>query len=935
VTSTTIDLALLDGADGFRLDGVGEGDFSGFALGNAGDVNGDGFADVIIGAYLGDSGADNSGDAYVVFGAASGFAAMLDLAALDGADGFRLDGVDAADFAGKSVSGAGDVNGDGFADIIVGASSADAGASASGESYVVFGKASGFGAAFDLGALDGADGFRLDGIGAYDESGRSVSGAGDVNGDGFADIIIGAIGGDPGGAVNAGESYVVFGQASGFDAAIDLASLDGANGFRLDGVTAGDRSGISASSAGDMNGDGFADVVVGAYLADASGAASGESYVVFGQASGFGAAIDLGALDGEDGFRLDGVDAEDYSGRSVSAAGDVNGDGFADVVIGAFGVAPGGDMFTGESYVVFGKANGFDATFDLSALDGTNGFRLMGVDAGDESGVSVSGAGDVNADGFADIIIGADGADEGANQNVGESFVIFGKASGFDAAIDLAALDDAVGFRILGANGNSGFAVSGAEDVNADGFADVIVAAPFTVGGAANSGQSHVVFGFDDDPGDDEAAQVGGAGDDVLAGDVLIGGAGDDTLAIVDDGFRRVDGGGGTDTLRLAGAGLTLDLTQAGDGGLSGIEAIDFADASASLTLDAVRLRALSDTSNSLDVTGGLGSLLMLADSGWVRTEVAGNRLSFANGSAEITADRTVGFGLNGGAGADALEGADGDDVLDGGAGDDALNGGLGDDTYVVDSLDDTLIDAGGDDTVIASIAFNLRGGFENLTLSDGSGDIAGTGNSGANVITGSDGANRIKAGGGDDTAFGNEGDDVISGQSGDDTLVGGDGKDFLSGDDGADMLTGGAENDQLRGENGDDVMSGGGAKDRIIGGVGADVINGDEANDKLFGNSGDDVITGGVGKDVMTGSFGADIFVLAPGAQVDVIKDFTPGEDLLDISAYDFANFAEVEALIRDKNDRAQINLDRSSDVVRLNGVLEADLSEGDFILI
>ena len=141
----------------------------------------------------------------------------------------------------------------------------------------------------NLSSLDGSNGFRLDGAAASGFSGEAVSGAGDVNGDGFADVIVGA----------SGSSYVVFGKASGFDATLNLSSLDGSNGFRLDGEEH-DRSGVSVSNAGDVNGDGFDDLIVGARAANpngyGSGSGSGSGYVVFGQASGFSAAMDLSSL---------------------------------------------------------------------------------------------------------------------------------------------------------------------------------------------------------------------------------------------------------------------------------------------------------------------------------------------------------------------------------------------------------------------------------------------------------------------------------------------------------------------------------------------------------------------------------------------------------------------------------------------------------------
>src|SRR4029453_13145137 len=152
----------------------------------------------------------------------------------------------------------------------------------------------------------------------------------------------------------------------------------------------------------------FADLVVGAPFADPHGSASGASYVVFGQASGFAANIDLSTLDGTTGFKVSGGAADDQSGRSVASAGDVNGDGFADLIVGALGADPHG-IYSGASYVVFGQASGFAPNIDLSTLDGTTGFKLSGAAARDYSGFSVASAGDVNGDGFADLIVGASG----------------------------------------------------------------------------------------------------------------------------------------------------------------------------------------------------------------------------------------------------------------------------------------------------------------------------------------------------------------------------------------------------------------------------------------------------------------------------------------------------------------------------------------------
>ena len=258
-----------------------------------------------------------------------------------------LDGAAANDQSGFSVAGAGDVNGDGTADVIIGAAFAGPNGSDSGSSYVVYGNATPT-SPVELGSLDpDSTGFRIDGAAAGDRSGWSVAGAGDVNGDGKDDVIIGASDADPNGD-RSGSSYVVYGSASPTD--IDLGTL-GAAGFRIDGAATDDFSGWSVAGAGDVNGDGKDDVIIGAPNSDPDGSDSGGSYVVYGSASPTN--IDLGTL-GAAGFRIEGaVVARDFSGRSVAGAGDVNGDGKADVIIGAPYADPNGSG-SGSSYVVFG-----------------------------------------------------------------------------------------------------------------------------------------------------------------------------------------------------------------------------------------------------------------------------------------------------------------------------------------------------------------------------------------------------------------------------------------------------------------------------------------------------------------------------------------------------------------------------------------------------
>jgi len=495
-------LSDLDGANGFTLNGVTFGDTSGQSVSGAGDINDDGIDDLIIGAKSADPNKPSSGEVYVVFGEAGArLGPEFELSSLDGTSGFVLHGLAQADFCGRAVSAAGDVNHDGIDDFLIGAPQADSdGEQENGEVYVIFGRSDiGASGVFDLASLDGTNGFVCRGLGTGYRTGRALAPLGDVNADGIDDFVIGSYNADTTDSAT-GASYVIFGGVGlGASGEIDLAALNGNDGFSITGPAHNDRTGFSVAAAGDINQDGVGDIVIGSWGPEADTPASGVAYVVFGGASaGSAGTIDLGALDGLNGFTITGADDTSRIGYSVAGVGDVDDDGADDLLIGAPRGDDGGEN-GGVTYVVLGGAGvGTSGTVNLDALTATAGVKIIGASAGDQSGFSVARLGDFNEDGVPDMLIGAPYGRDERDHATGECYVVYGSpALGSQGPIQLSTLSRAAGETLQGIwqNDRCGFSVSSAGDPNADGNPDVIIGAWHAGPNGSQSGQSYVVHG--------------------------------------------------------------------------------------------------------------------------------------------------------------------------------------------------------------------------------------------------------------------------------------------------------------------------------------------------------------------------------------------------------------------------------------------------------
>ncbi len=391
----------------------------------------------------------------------------------------------ADDNFGWSVAGAGDVDGDGVEDLIVGAIYNDSAAKDAGKAYVYLGGARPLATPF----------VTMTGMAVNDQFGVSVAGAGDVNGDGYADVIVGARLNSLA-ANSAGAAFVYFGGPT----------MDGSPDVVLPGEAANDWFGNSVAGAGDVNGDGYADVVVGAPYNDRGGSAAGAAYVFYG-----GPPLDNGP-----DVILVGEMHDDQFGWSVAGAGDVDGDGRSDVLVGARLHCVDNILCTGASYAR-GRAYVYRGGWPMDALPHV---VLDGGTANDWFGNTVAGIGDVNGDGRTDVAVGAIYADPVAGGTVlsaaGTTSIYFG-GSPMDAAQDAFLPGEQT-------NSQSGWAIAPGGDVDGDGRADFWTTAHFYDDGV-NTGAGKIYL-FQGGPriGPLPRATGVGEGQDVQLGQSVAGG---------------------------------------------------------------------------------------------------------------------------------------------------------------------------------------------------------------------------------------------------------------------------------------------------------------------------------------------------------------------------------------------------------------------------
>jgi len=431
--------------------GVAGGDQAGTSLAGVGDVNGDGLDDVMVGAPFRDGNNTDSGAAYLLLGPATGANSLANAAAV-------WNGVSRSDNAGTEVSGVGDVDGDGYADLIVGAIHADLGGADSGAVYLVHGPSTGTHLLSEADAL-------LSGEISYDVAGQGLAGGGDLTGDGVLDLVIGASGQGEGSSQSHGRVYVMSGSVTGSVRLTEATAT-------VDGLESYDR--ISRTAVlGDATGDGLSDLAVGGYTYP-NNDGNGGAFVVAGPLAGALSLSDASAT-------LVGEQPDDNAGYAIGAAGDVDGDGYADLLVGAPQADGGSASEAGVVYLLLGPmSSGSLADADL---------RIAGDEARENLGSSLAGGGDFDNDGKADLLLGAPAADTNST-DAGGAWLFYSPGGG---SVGLADAD--LRFTAELARDAAGTSVAFVGNVNGDCCSDIGIGAIDNDRGGAGSGAIYLLGG--------------------------------------------------------------------------------------------------------------------------------------------------------------------------------------------------------------------------------------------------------------------------------------------------------------------------------------------------------------------------------------------------------------------------------------------------------
>ena len=666
IHDNTIDLTQLDPEKVSTLDASSGWYPIGYAVGTAGDLNADGFEDfVVTGGY----GAGYR--ANIVFGQANAAKtlAALDLATPDGTTTVAIDGL--LSYGLSFSPSCGDFNGDGYDDVLIGDPFFSVGGFGTntyeGQVLVIYGQPHvagvstiGTAGVLNVTTMTAADGVTFSGALAQDRLGQSVAFAGDMNGDGWDDIVTGTPFVDVGPNADAGRANIIFGAASPSSAA-----LSAANSIELYGASINNgQFGVSVATAGDVNGDGYADAVIGAQYENVF---HGKVYLVQG-----GAALAPGVTP-----TVRTILPETYSfyfGISVAGGGDINGDGYSDLVIGASSAQTtiGMTLYLGGGCVdvVYGSATFASLDLSTTPLDGTNGFTILGSTLNGAAmtlGDKVAMVGDINGDGRDDIAMGSSLYTTGLDQ---VSMLYGGSVAG--ATLDVTQITPSQGFTVQGTfpDEDLGSAIVGGTDWNGDGFADLLLGARGYALGNSTVGRAYLIYGNDfsgirnyygTSGNDGNSGGISGSayyyllqgndtGNVVTAPDFIFGGQGDDKILINAGSIDTVAfyaagvptgkyvGGRGLDSLEFYYGTGTVDFTAANKlpNTFTGFEMINLRkvgeptgiNSNETIVINATRMRQMMDSDrHTFWIRGDVSDAAVVSGGPWTEVVLDGDPL--------------------------------------------------------------------------------------------------------------------------------------------------------------------------------------------------------------------------------------------------------------------------------------------------------------------